>query len=41
MASVLSQLGLTPQPDSLQSRTNYNTRGEVVGELRVFGALER
>ena len=41
MASVLGQLGLTPQPDSLQSRTNYNTRGEVVGELRVFGALER
>ncbi len=41
MASVLSHLGLTPQPDSLQSRVNYNTRGEVVGELRVFGALER
>jgi L-asparaginase II len=41
MASVLGQLGLTPQPDSLLSRTNYNTRGEVVGELRVFGALER
>ena len=41
MASVLGQLGLTPLPDSLQSRTNYNTRGEVVGELRVFGALER
>lgn len=41
MANVLGQLGLTPQPDSLQSRTNYNTRGEAVGELRVFGALER
>lgn len=41
MASVLSQLGLTPQPDTLQSRINYNTRGEAVGELRVFGALER
>jgi len=41
MASILGQLGLTPQPDSLHARTNYNTRGEVVGELRVFGALER
>lgn len=41
MASVLGQLGLHPQPDSLQSRTNFNTRGEAVGELRVFGALER
>ncbi|HET7250038.1 MAG TPA: asparaginase [Gemmatimonadales bacterium] len=41
MASVLGQLGLSPQPDSLQSRTNFNTRGEAVGELRVFGALER
>jgi L-asparaginase II len=41
MANVLGQLGLTPQPDSLQSRTNFNTRGEAVGELRVFGALER
>lgn len=41
MASVLGQLGLVPQPDSLQSRSNYNTRGEVVGELRVFGALEQ
>lgn len=41
MASVLAQLGLTPQPDALQSRVNSNTRGEVTGELRVFGALER
>jgi L-asparaginase II len=41
MASILGQLGLTPQPDSLLSRTNHNTRGEAVGELRVFGALER
>jgi L-asparaginase II len=41
MASVLAQLGLTPQPDALRSRINSNTRGEVTGELRVFGALER
>jgi L-asparaginase II len=41
MASTLAQLGLVPQPDALVSRVNYNTRGEAVGELRVFGALER
>jgi hypothetical protein len=34
-------LGLEPQPESLVSRVNYNTRGEAVGELRVFDALER
>lgn len=41
MASVLAQLGLTPEPAALRSRVNHNTRGEVTGELRVFGALER
>lgn len=41
MASVLAHFGLTPQPDALVSRINYNTRGEPVGDLRVFGALER
>lgn len=41
MASILAQYGLTPQPESLVSRINYNTRGEPVGDLRVFGALER
>ena len=41
MASTLADLGLAPPPDSLVSRVTTNTRGEVVGELRVFGALER
>ena len=41
MASVLDQLGLRPQPEALRERPNFNTRGERVGELRVFGALER
>jgi len=41
MAAVLEQLGLRPQPASLAERPNFNTRGERVGALRVFGALER
>jgi L-asparaginase II len=41
MAHVLEQLGLTPQPESLARRPVHNTRGEPVGELRVFGVLER
>ena len=41
MAAVLDQLGLRPQPASLLERPNFNTRGERVGELRVFGTLER
>jgi L-asparaginase II len=41
MAAVLDQLGLTPQPESLARRPVLNTRGEPVGELRVFGVLER
>jgi len=41
MAAVLEQLGLRPQPESLAVRPNFNTRGERVGELRVFGALEQ
>lgn len=41
MASVLEQLGLSPQPEALRERPNFNTRGERVGELRVFGSLER
>lgn len=40
MAAVLEQLGLRPQPQSLAERPNLNTRGERVGELRVFGTLE-
>ena len=41
IARVLEQLGLAPQPASLAARPNLNTRGETVGELRVFGALEQ
>jgi L-asparaginase II len=41
IAAVLEQLGLRPQPESLAVRPNFNTRGEPVGELRVFGALEQ
>lgn len=41
MAAVLEQLGLRPQPEWLAGRPNFNTRGEQVGELRVFGALEQ
>jgi len=41
MAAVLEQLGLRPQPPSLLERAHFNTRGERVGELRVFGTLER
>jgi len=41
IARVLEQLGLVPQPASLAARPNLNTRGETVGELRVFGALEQ
>jgi L-asparaginase II len=41
LAAVLDQLGLRPQPATLVERPNFNTRGERVGELRVFGALEQ
>jgi L-asparaginase II len=41
LAAVLEQLGLRPQPGTLVERPNFNTRGERVGELRVFGALEQ
>ena len=41
IAAVLEQLGLRPQPESLAVRPNLNTRGEQVGELRVFGTLEQ
>jgi L-asparaginase II len=41
LAAVLDQLGLRPQPGTLVERPNFNTRGERVGELRVFGALEQ
>jgi L-asparaginase II len=41
IARTLEDLSLRPQPDSLQARPIHNTRGEPVGELRVFGSLER
>jgi L-asparaginase II len=41
MARTLEELSLRPQPESLTVRPVHNTRGEVVGELRVFGSLER
>jgi len=41
LAAVLEQLGLRPQPATLQTRPVVNTRGETVGELRVNGGLEQ
>jgi L-asparaginase II len=41
IAAVLDQLGVRPIPQSLVAHPNLNTRGEPVGELRVFGALEQ
>ena len=39
MAAVLRELGLEPQPESLLAHPTRNSRGEVVGELRVNGGL--
>jgi len=39
MAAVLRELGLEPQPESLLVMPTRNSRGEVVGELRVNGGL--
>jgi L-asparaginase II len=41
IAAVLDQLAVRPIPESLLSRPIRNTRGELVGESRVFGALEQ
>ncbi|HYX81920.1 MAG TPA: asparaginase [Gemmatimonadales bacterium] len=41
MAAVLTELGLKPQPDSLVNKPITNSRGEVVGEMRVNGGVER
>jgi L-asparaginase II len=41
MATVLAELGLKPQPDAVTEQQILNTRGVVVGELRVNGGLER
>jgi len=39
IASVLSELGLKPQPSSLLRKAITNSRGETVGEMRVNGGL--
>lgn len=41
MARTLEELSLRPQPESVTARAVLNTRGEPVGEMRVFGSLER
>ncbi len=41
IATVLAELGLKPQPERLLGRPLTNSRGEVVGEMRVSGGLER
>ena len=41
IAAVLAELGLRPQPASLMKRPITNSRGEVVGEMRVNGGLLR
>ena len=41
IAAVLDQLGVRPIPETLAAQPTRNTRGEVVGELRVFGTLEQ
>ena len=39
MAAILEELGLRPQPESLKVKPTANSRGEIVGELRVTGRL--
>lgn len=41
ITAVLTELGLKPQPAKLLKRPITNSRGEVVGEMRVSGGLER
>jgi L-asparaginase II len=41
MAAILAELGLRPQPDTVTVLRILNTRGDVIGELRVIGGLER
>ena len=41
IAAVLQELGLKPQPPSLLKKPITNSRGEVVGEMRINGGLER
>ena len=39
VAAVLAELGLKPQPTSLLKKPITNSRGEIVGEMRVNGGL--
>jgi L-asparaginase II len=39
LAAVLAELGVKPQPASLVARPTTNSRGDVVGEMRVNGGL--
>jgi len=41
IAGVLQELGLKPQPASLLKKPITNSRGDLVGEMRVNGGLER
>jgi len=41
LAAVLAELGLRPQPASLVVKPTRNSRGDVVGELRVNGGLTK
>src|SRR5438105_7740597 len=41
IAAVLAELGLRPQPASLMKRPITNSRGEVVGEMRVNEGLTK
>ncbi|HEV8265414.1 MAG TPA: asparaginase [Gemmatimonadales bacterium] len=41
IAAVLGELGLNPQPASLTTRPITNSRGEVVGEMRLNGGLAK
>ena len=41
IAAVLAELGLKPQPASLLTKPITNSRGEVVGEMRLNGGLLR
>ena len=41
IAVILQELGLKPQPASLLKKPVANSRGELVGEMRINGGLER
>jgi len=41
IVNVLAELGLKPQPESLMTKSITNSRGEMVGEMRINGGLAR